>query len=776
MKTNACEIVFDRPAPKNDRGWQSSASPLGCGYFGASVFGDVMEEQVCISENTLWTRPSPWINNRLSSGAECMCNLYVQTGHDPAAVEDYRRTLTLDTAVSRVVYRRVTDGICFERTAFASYPDRVFVMRFSASSPGALDLDVRLVPAYLRPYLLTAGDRGAKTARVETDDHSIILAGESEYYHVLFAVALTVRAAGTTAVSSAAGEGRIRITGADSVVFRLTLDTSYRLAPEVFLRDDPATKLRARSPLPGVRRRIGAATALPYDTLLARHTRDVSRLFDRVTLDLGGSREEITTDRLRIKNQYVERNNRVPELLFQFGRYLLIASSRKGGLPASLQGVWNPYEIAPWTCGYWYNINVQMNYWPAFPTNLAETFIPFADFNRARMPAMERLASEYIESRYPEHHTPGQGGDGWIVGTGNSPYRVGQLGGHSGPGTGGLTAQLYWDWYTYLDDPDLLRREVFPVLQGLARFYARCVRLIDGKYLVPHSSSPEQKAKDGTYFQAVGCSFDQQMIFANARHYLAAAEALAGDPVVDTALVERTKAILPLLDPVCIGADGQLKEYREEEHYGDVGDPLHRHISHLLGLAPCEVITHATPAWREAARVSLSRRGDQSVAWGQANRMLAWARLNDGDRALRAFDRLTDECMYDNLWTNADAGHEFQIDANFGVCAAIAEMLLQSHEGCLRLLPALPARWQAGRVGGLRARGGFTVDLSWNKGVLRAASIRADRDGVCRVYAPHGARVTDGRGHPVDTGMDGEILAFFCLAGRAYHIRGFFRE
>jgi hypothetical protein len=412
------------------------------------------------------------------------------------------------------------------------------------------------------------------------------------------------------------------------------------------------------------------------------------------------------------------------ETYFQFGRYLLVSSSRPGTLPANLQGVWTAHDKSPWGAGYWHNINVQMNYWPAFITNLAECFESYAAFNEAFRPVTRHFVEKYLtRHNLGAMPSPAESPDIWCIGTGVYPYTACDgPGGHSGPGTGALTTKLFADWWDYTQDEKALRRYVWPVIHGMADFLCRCVKEVDGKYLSAFSASPEQydyRRKPRRYYVSVGCAFDQQMIWENANDLLRLAAVLG----TNDAVVARVRAQIDRYDPVQIGASGQIKEYREEKKYGEIGEYRHRHISQLVGLYPGTLINPNRPDWMAAARYSLNERGDKSTGWALAHRMNCRARLGDGDRARRLLHNLLAHRTYNNLW---DAHPPYQIDGNFGATSAMAEMLLQSQSGFIDLLPALPKAWAAGgSFRGLCARGRIEVDCTWKDGRPVAVTVRA---------------------------------------------------
>ena len=713
-------LRYHKPATDSHYGWEHESLPIGNGWMGANVFGIVERDRIQITENSL---QNPGELGGLNNFAE----LYLHFDHQKA--DRYERGLCLNDAIAYTAYR--ADGIRFRREYFASYPDRVLAVRVTADKP--FSFRAELVIPYLKPFAEKPGDGGGKSGSVLYEGNRAHLRGRMTYYNIRFAGEMAVI---TDGKASSHADG-IAVGAARSAVIYLTVGTNYELRPEVFLEDDPKKKLRDFDPSIHAETVLADVLARDYETVRQRHLEDYRNLFGRVTLDMG-KEETPATDKMLRAYRCGKSIPYLEALYFQFGRYLLIASSREGTLPANLQGVWNVHDRSPWGSGYWHNINVQMNYWPAFTTNLAETFSAYAAFNGAFRPKAEQLAEEYIQRVLPENAD--KNGCGWTVGTGIYPYTVEGPGGHSGPGTGGLTTKLFWDAYDYTRDPETLKKVTYPALRGMSDFLTKTVRLDDdGLYRADFSASPEQ-VQNKMYYHTRGCAFDQQMIWENGRDFLAAAEALGqtDDPVYKT-----QKAQQEHYCPVRIGGSGQVKEFEEENRYGQIGEYTHRHISQLVGLHPGTSINRTTPAWMDAARITLTERGDRSTGWALAHRLNAWARLGDGDHAYGVLRSLLGKRTMDNLW---DFHPPFQIDGNFGGTAGIAEMLLQSRDNHIYILPALPKAWQEGSVSGLVARGGFEVSIRWRCGAATEIKLLAGAGGECTLHYPgiHRAGIAGG--------------------------------
>lgn len=778
-------IVFpvgesDRPL---DLDWESWSLPIGNGYMGASIFGRTDSERLQFTDKTLYIK-GLWNSETNTSFADVYLDFFHST------FSNYQRSLELNKAVAHVTYEH--DGVRYEREYFASYPDNVIVMKVRSDKAGALSFTVRPVIPYLAPFgalqrtdsitrgylsgrTVTRHSYNGRTGKITAQDNLITLRGETEYLHLIYEAQIKVIPFGGKMIArndDNLDHGTISVQKADSAVILFTLGTNYQCRPETFLNKHSKKLEENPDPHNIVSATLANAAALNYDELLKRHIADYSQFFQRVQLNLGVQSPDMPTDQLIAAYKQGTANNYLEELFFHYGRYLLISTSRKGTLPPTLQGVWNQYELAPWNGNYTHNINIQMNYWPAFNTNLAELFESYVDYHKAYKKAAEQMADRYIKIWEPSLYS--EKGNGWTIGTGNSAYSVSMPGGHSGPGMAALTSKLFWEYYNFTSDTHILKDTTYPAIYGVAEFLSKTVKDTLGHLLAYPSSSPEQYSKaTNKPYPTTGCAFDQQMIYENHHDVITAAKLLK-DKNKNISLFEKQ---IKRLDPVQIGASGQVKEYREEKYYGDIVlEPHHRHISNLMGLYPGCLITESTPAWLDAAKVTLNARGDVSTGWSMAHKVNLWARAKEGERAHQVLSSLLKTATLNNLWTNCIAvlRSPYQIDANFGGTAGIAEMLLQSHEGYIHLLPALPNAWKNGSYAGLVARGNFEVSAQWTDGNATVFKIHSRKGNVCTLKYPllSHAQLTNSKGKIVSYKVKNtDRISFSTIEGEIYTIR-----
>ena len=778
-ETRTYQLCYDSPAPNRgkdfshtvsrgfpyDADWERWSLALGNGYMGTNIFGRTDTERIQISEKTL-VNASCYENGGFTNFAEC----YIDFNHKNYS--QYRRTLDLNNGLSTVSY--VSNGITYEREYLANYPSNVIAIKLRADKAAALSFDVRGEIPYLKglPTDKTKKKGDTRTGEIHNVGNRLVLSGKMDYYNLPYEAQISVvNYGGTQQGHDAAAQSRISVTHADSAVIFITAGTAYHLDEGVFSLP-PLEKFNRKDnvhPHKAVSQRIRQAEKRGYEAIRAEHLKDYQELFNRVELTLADAIPTESTDQLIHNYQKGIRQPYLEELFFQYGRYMLIASSRPGTLPPNLQGAWTQYDYSPWSGGYWHNVNIQMNYWPAFNTNLAELFEPFVAYNEAYRKAAQEKATEYIKKHNPEKLSDQPGGNGWTIGCGASACGISAPGGHSGPGTGGFTTKLYWDYYDFTRDKKILKEHTYPALEGMALFLSKTLKDDgEGHLLADPSFSPEQYTSKG-YYQTKGCTFDQGMIWENFN------DLLNGSAILhkQDELTEKVTDIIKQLDPIHIGTDGQLKEYREETHYGSIGDPHHRHISHLCTLYPGTLVNNNTPEWLSAAKIAMNGRGKKAgiyAGWPMAHRMNAYARLKDGNSAFEFYQILLTKGIFENMFGKCPP---FQVDSSLGGTAGVAEMLLQSHEGYLYPLPALPEAWKNGSYKGLVARGNFVVDMQWKNGQATRMKITSRKGGCCKIFLKGDAtpRIKDAKGHLTAVEkVQTNVFAFNTKKGKSYTI------
>ncbi|MBB6460492.1 glycosyl hydrolase family 95 catalytic domain-containing protein [Flammeovirga kamogawensis] len=733
---NALRLWYDKPA----KDWQSEALPIGNGYMGAMFFGGTNKEQIQFSEGTLWSggagsndnynfgvRKDAWKHldavrklldegkfdeahtlaqkeltgvlhkseNDLSSfgdyGAQQTMGDWMITVDHAEEVENYKRVLDIEKAEGYITYN-IGDNQ-YKRTYFGDYPSKLMVYKLESDLPENYSISFQ-----------TPHQKNKETFKKNLYSFQ----GEVKDNGMQFETCLKIESDGKTKFV----DNKITIENATYVV-------AYHVASTEYLNKFPTYK--GNDFITENKHVLHRLKEKSFEEIQKEHRLDYQNLYERVDFDLGYKQgEEIPTDQRLLAYSKGNNDYWLEQLYFQFSRYLMISSSRPGTMPMHLQGKWNNSTNPAWACDYHMNINQQMLYWPAEVVNLSECEEPLNDYIESLVEPGKITAKEFFNAR------------GWTVSTMNNPFGYTSSGWGFPwgffPGGAGWISQHLWEHYEFTQDEAFLKNQAYPIMKEAALFWVDYLTENENGLLV---STPSYSPEHGGISK--GAAMDHQIAWDLMSNCIAACEVLETDADFKKEIIAvRNKIASPT-----IGSWGQLQEWME-----DVDDPnnKHRHVSHLYALHPGKQISlEKTPEWAEATRVSLNARGDNGTGWSLAWKVNFWSRLKDGDRAYKLYRRLLqpigfgDESTHaSGTYANLFCGHPpFQLDGNMGGAAGMAEMLLQSQTGTLEILPALPQAWKKGNIKGLKARGGYTVDMSWKNGKLKTLSITAIKNGPC---------------------------------------------
>ena len=723
--------VRNMPAAIGGCAWETQGLPIGCGSVGAMVFGGIEKERFALNEKSLWTggaykkyfggnrdeaalhiaeirsllnekkkQEALELSDKFLTGVsdsfgayQPFGDLFFECNNLNGNQSEYCRELTLDTAIAAT--NGCHNGISWVREAFCSYTENILAVRFTTSTP------VNLKIYFASPHNITAS----------AFDNKLQVSGEITDNGLKFS--------GVFSVNSCDGEVDINecinIIGMKNIVILFSASTNYKPCFPEYRSDI--------SPLEAALNTVNSAEKFTYEILRQRHIDDVAALFNKTELNLkSNNKTDLLPTNERLLRYREKEDCGLENLLFNYGKYLFIASSRGNYLPANLQGIWNDSTDPVWFSDYHLNINLQMNYWLAGPTGLNECAEPLISYVESLVKPGHITAEKHFGVKR-----------GWVANTMNNPFGFTAPGWQWtwgwAPNSNAFLCRNLWDFYSYKPDKKLLER-IYPLLKGASEFWVEWLcEDTDGTLVSSPSYSPEHGSCE------IGCAMDQQLCCDLFTNTAAAAEILKTDS-------EFAKNLLALRDrlsdPVRIGRFGQIMEWKEDL---DDPDDNHRHLSHLTALYPCEQINEETPELLKAAEVTLIHRGNASTGWSRAWKLCLWARLHNAEQAYNIISGQLKECTHPNM---LDTHPPFQIDGNFGFTAGVCELLLQSRSGCITLLPALPNKWASGSFKNLTARGGFELSTEWENHKIKYVCVYSRFGGKIRIksrYLPNNLKI-----------------------------------
>ncbi|MBS1609067.1 MAG: glycoside hydrolase family 95 protein [Bacteroidetes bacterium] len=776
-------LWYNKPAAK----WEE-ALPVGNGRLGGMVFGKVSEERIQLNEDTYWTggpystvkkegyKSLPEIQKLVFEGKslqahtlfgrtmmgypveqqkyQSLADLYLSFSNQ-GNFTDYKRWLDLETGITGCEYK--CNGIRYQREVFSSVPDQVIAIRITADRVSSISFAVQL-----------RGVRNQAHSNYGTDYFQMGTIGDDQ-------LVLTGKSADYLGIEGKLRyEARLKVVAAGGKVYRDDAKLIVEAADEVTLYFTAATNFINYKNVSGdqhvlVEKYLKAIEGRNFNSLLQAHLKDYQPYFKRVSLRLPVTDNSFLPTDERIKTNIDHSDPALAALAYQFGRYILLSSSRPGTQAANLQGIWNENMNPAWDSKYTTNINLEMNYWPAETANLSETFQPFVQLVKDLTDQGSQVAKEHY------------GCNGWVFHQNTDIWKVAAP--MDGPTWGTFTVggawlcNELWEHYLFTLDKKYLQ-EIYPVLKGSVQFFMDfLVQHPNGKWLVTNpSTSPENfpaSPGNGPYFDEVtgsilpgtticaGSSIDMQILTDLFGYYAEASGILE----IDKEFASKVTAARSRLVPPQIGKDGSLQEWTED---WEQLEKNHRHSSHMYGLYPGNVLSmRRTPEFINACKAVLNNRGDGAAGWSRAWKVALWARLYDGNRANKIFKGYLKEQCYPQLF--AMCGTPMQVDGTFGITAGITEMLIQSHEGVIDLLPALPDEWREGEINGVHARGAFELNIKWKEGKLEVAQLFSKQGAVCRIRAHVPVFIT-GRGKRIKTKMKEDVIEFPTEKGIVYTI------